>query len=202
MAKANFDSAMAHVFEFEGGYVNDPRDPGGETNFGISKRSYPREDIKNMTRARAAQIYRRDYWNAIRGDDLPAGLDLVAFDAAVNSGVSRGAKWLQGALGVSADGRIGPQSIAAAKASNAAAVIDRAVDARLAFLRRLSTWGAFGKGWTRRVEAVRDLAHDMADAPTNTVSIDRPSFNKGVKVATNPFAALFAWLSSIFGGKA
>lgn len=195
MAKNNFDNAMAHVFEFEGGYVNDPRDPGGETRYGISKRSYPREDIKNMTRARAAQIYRRDYWSAVRGDDLPAGLDLVAFDAAVNSGVSRGAKWLQGALGVSADGRIGPQTIAAANAANAAAVIDRAVDARLAFLRRLSTWGAFGKGWTRRVEAVRDLAHDMADAP---VAATRPTPKPG----TNPFAALFAWLSSIFGGKA
>lgn len=165
MAKANFEACLAHVLEFEGGYVNHPSDPGGETNMGISKSSYPHENIKGMTRARAAQIYRRDYWDAVSGDSLPAGLDLVAFDAAVNSGVSRGAKWLQSALGIVSDGKIGPQTIAAANAANATAVIDRAADNRMYFLRSLPTWRTFGKGWSRRVESVRDLAHDMAAAP-------------------------------------
>ena len=83
--KANFEQCLAHVLRSEGGYVNDPNDPGGETNMGISKRAYPHENIKGMTRARAATIYRRDYWDAVQGDSLPAGLDLVAFDPAVNS---------------------------------------------------------------------------------------------------------------------
>ena len=160
----NFDACMAKVFASEGGYVNDDRDPGGETNFGISKRSYPNEDIRNMTKARAALIYRRDFWNAVKGDELPAGLDLVAFDAAVNSGPSRGAKWLQSAIGVAADGRIGPQTLAAARTAPSTA-IDRACNARLGWLRTLSTWKHYGNGWTRRVEGVRDLAHDMFAKP-------------------------------------
>ena len=106
--KANFEACMAEVFKHEGGYVNDPHDPGGETNMGISKRSYPKENIRGMTRARAAQIYRKDFWDKLKCDDLPAGLDLVAFDAGVNSGPARGAKWLQQAVGVTADGKIGP----------------------------------------------------------------------------------------------
>lgn len=162
--KSNFDACMAKVFASEGGYVHNPNDPGGETNLGISKRSYPREDIRNMTKARAAQIYRRDFWNAVKGDELPAGLDLVAFDAAVNSGPSRGAKWLQSALGVTADGRIGPKTLTAARTAPSTA-IDRACNARLGWLRTLSTWKHFGNGWTRRVEGVRDLAHDMFAKP-------------------------------------
>ena len=197
--KTNFDRCLAEVLRHEGGYVNDPHDPGGETNMGISKRSYPKEDIKGMTRARAAEIYRRDYWNPVRGDDLPAGMDLVAFDAAVNSGVSRGAKWLQTALGVSADGKIGPQTIAAAKAAHPEAVIDRAVSARLAWLRTLKTWSRFGKGWTSRVESVREVATAMAKA----VPVHEPSFNAGVDAVLKPsgfIAALLALLKSMFGG--
>ena len=191
MTAANFDACLAHVLSFEGGYVNHPSDPGGETNFGISKRSYPREDIRGMTRARAAQIYRRDYWNAVRGDDLPAGLDLVAFDAAVNSGVSRGAKWLQSSLGITADGRIGPQTIAAARQANAQAVIDRACDLRLSFLRGLATWKTFGKGWSRRVNAVNDLAHVM-------VGPVMPSRPAPASHTRNPFAAILAAILGLF----
>lgn len=160
--KANFERCLSFVLKHEGGYVNDPQDPGGETNMGISKRSYPSENMKGMTRARAGLIYRRDYWDAVRGDELPAGLDLVAFDAAVNSGVSRGAKWLQEAVGVPADGKVGPQTLAAANAAHPEAVIDRACGLRLAFLRKLPTWGRYGKGWGRRVEDVRATAITMA----------------------------------------
>lgn len=162
----NFDASMAEVFRHEGGYANDPHDPGGETNMGISKRSYPNENIKGMTRDRAKAIYRRDFWNAVSGDSLPAGLDLVAFDPAVNSGVSRGAKWLQQALGVKADGKIGPNTIATAKAAKAEAVIDRACDLRLAWLRTLPTWSRYGKGWTSRVESIRDVATAMSKTTT------------------------------------
>jgi len=187
--KTNFDRSMAEVFAHEGGYSDDPLDPGGETNFGISKRSYPNENIKGMTRERAATIYRRDFWNAVKGDDLPAGLDLVAFDAAVNSGPSRGAKWLQSALGVPADGKIGPKTIAAAKAANVPAVIDRVRNARLAWLKTLPTWGRYGKGWTARVESIRAEAKDMAKKPAEPVP---------TTPATNPIAAFFAWLGRIF----
>ena len=164
--KANFSRCMEHVFAFEGGLVNNKDDPGGLTNMGISQRSYPKEDIRNMTKARAAAIYRRDYWDAVRGDDLPAGLDLVAFDAAVNSGVSRGAKWLQTALGAEADGKIGPVTLARASVAPIPATIERAIDLRMGFLRGLKNWRTFGKGWQRRVDAVEVLALDMASQPT------------------------------------
>jgi lysozyme family protein len=184
--KSNFNRCLDEVLKHEGGYVNHPRDPGGETNLGISRRSYPKEDIKGMTRERAAFLYRRDFWNAVRGDDLPAGLDLVAFDAAVNSGVSRGAKWLQQALGVEVDGKIGPATIEAAKKADAQATVNRALDIRLAFLRRLATWPTFGKGWGRRVEAVRSAALDMAA----TVPAQKP---------IGLLAALLGALARIFG---
>lgn len=193
--KANFEQCLAHVLRSEGGYVNDPNDPGGETNMGISKRAYPHENIKGMTRARAATIYRRDYWDAVQGDSLPAGLDLVAFDPAVNSGVSRGAKWLQTALGVSADGKIGPATLAAAQKAHAEAVIDRACNARLAWLRTLPTWNRYGKGWTTRVESVREAATAMAKAPGIPVTDATTAPGQGV------FAALLALLQSIFGGR-
>lgn len=191
--KSNFDRCLSEVLRNEGGYVRHPRDPGGETNMGISKRAYPNEDIKGMTRARAAQIYRRDYWDAVRGDDLPSGLDLVAFDAAVNSGVSRGAKWLQGAVGAAADGKIGPNTLAAARAADVMKAVNAACDARLTFLRGLKTWKTFGKGWSRRVAEVREMALAMAfQSPAKTPQAHKP---------TNPLAAFFALLARIFGGK-
>lgn len=158
----NFEACLAEVLRHEGGYVNDPADPGGETNMGISKRSYPRENIRGMTRARAAQIYRRDFWDRLRCDDLPAGLDLVVFDAGVNSGQDRGARWFQRALGVKEDGLVGPATIAAARATGASGVINRACDARLAFLRSRTGWRRYGKGWTARVASVRAVAHRMS----------------------------------------
>lgn len=190
--KANFERCLAETLRHEGGYVNDPHDPGGETNMGISRGSYPNENIRGMTRSRASEIYRRDYWAPLRGDELPAGLDMVAFDGAVNSGVSRGAKWLQSALGVTADGKIGPQTLAASKQARAVEVIDRACDARLAWLRTLPTWSRYGKGWTARVEAVRAAAKSMVTVPERSAST-APS--GGI------VAAIVALLKAMFGGK-
>lgn len=199
--KANFDACLGEVLSHEGGYVNHPSDPGGETNMGISKRSYPNENIRGMTRARASEIYRRDYWAPVRGDDLPAGLDLVAFDPAVNSGVSRGAKWLQSALGVTADGKIGPATIAAAHKADVQAVINRACDLRLSWLRTLPTWKTFGKGWARRVESIRETAQAMNEAHSSR-PVPKPPARPVPKPATptpNPLAAFFAWLARVFG---
>jgi lysozyme family protein len=92
--KKNFIPALAFVFRWEGGYVDDPRDPGGETKYGISKRSYPDVDIKNLTREKAAEIYKRDYWAKVGGDSLPFPFDVLAFDSAVNCGPGRALKWL------------------------------------------------------------------------------------------------------------
>jgi lysozyme family protein len=91
----SFAIDMTFIFKWEGGYVNDPSDPGGETNFGISKRSYPNLDIKNLTRQAAQEIYQRDYWNAIKGDTLDGSLACVALDTAINMGVSRANQFLQ-----------------------------------------------------------------------------------------------------------
>ena len=198
--KDNFETCLAHVLQSEGGYVDHPSDPGGATNMGITiatlrtwrGRSVTKADVKALTRAEAAAIYRKNYWDAVRGDDLPRGLDLVAFDAAVNSGVSRGAKWLQSALGVPADGKVGPKTIAAANAAHKDAVIDRACDLRLGFLRQLETWKTFGKGWIKRVESVREAASKMAAEHVTITPVAPPS-------QSNPFAALIAWLNRIFG---
>ena len=166
-----FAACVAEVLRHEGGYVDHPRDPGGCTNRGITRRTlegWRREpascaDVRALTEAEARAIYRVQYWNGVHGDELPAGIDLVAFDAAVNSGRRRAALWLQQALGVTADGVIGPRTLRAARGVNdRATVIGRACDLRLAFLRSLDTWPDFGRGWSRRVREVRAAALAMA----------------------------------------
>lgn len=165
MASENFNAVMDEVLAHEGGYVNHPRDPGGETNFGISKRSYPKEDIKRLTKTRAKTIYRLDFWKKVRGDELPAGVDLVVMDAAVNSGVKRGVGWAQKAAGLSGaqvDGKMGPVSLRSIGKSDPFDVIQGACAYRMGFLRGLRTWGTFGKGWSRRVASVEAVAMSMA----------------------------------------
>ena len=189
----NFDRCMEEVFKHEGGYVWHKDDPGGETNLGISRRSYPNEDIRGMTRARAAFLYRRDFWDAVQGDDLPAGLDLVAFDAAVNSGVLRGVRWLQGAVGAVPDGKMGPKTLAAAQRADAATAIDRALEARMVFLRGLRTFSTFGRGWTRRVDSVRAVARQMA--------LQNPA-PAPVSGKTTFIDVIVRFLRTLFGGKA
>lgn len=203
--KANFDRCLTHVFASEGGYVNHPVDPGGATNMGITHGTLSRwrgkhvnkSDVRDLTRAEAAAIYRAWYWDKVRADDLPSGLDLVAFDAAVNSGPARGAKWLQQALGVVADGYIGPQTLDAARGAVVLNVINEACDIRLDYLKRLSTWPVFGRGWSGRVSEVRSEAMDMAmHEGTHRNTAIRPKAPK-----KSPMAALLAILAAIFGGR-
>ena len=199
----NFDRCLSEVLQHEGGWVDDPHDPGGATMRGITigtfrawkGRGVTKAELRAITDADLRAIYHQKYWDAVRGDDLPAGLDLVAFDAAVNSGPSRGAKWLQTALGVAADGKIGPATIAAARKAQPEAVIDRATSARLAWLRTLPTWGRFGKGWARRVDSVHEEASAMAKAPRIPVTDATTAKGGGF------IAALIALLKSIFTGK-
>lgn len=149
----NFDEAVKRVIKSEGGYVNHPSDPGGETKFGISRRAYPHEDIKGMTETRAAEIYRRDYWDRLSLDALPEAVRYPLFDLAVNSGVTMAAKLLQRAVGVRDDGVIGPATIEAAQRLKSASAA-RLSATRLLFLTDLSTFAQFGRGWTRRVAQI------------------------------------------------
>lgn len=146
-----FDHAFEKVIGHEGGYIADSRDPGGETKYGISKRAYPNEDIKNLTMARAKQIYKRDYWDRCRCDDLPFEVRFDVFDAAVNSGVSQASKWLQRAVGAKPDGIIGNLTIKAAQQIDGMTIAMRINGERLKFMTDLPTWQHFGKGWARRI---------------------------------------------------
>jgi lysozyme family protein len=151
-----FDHAVELIFKHEGGYVNHPDDPGGETNYGISKRAYPDLDIAHLSKHDAAVIYKEDYWDKIRGDDLPYPLALATFDAAVNSGVRRASKWLQYAVGAKpTDGIVGNITVDIANADygrNPHQSLIGCIHQRQQFIRSILTYKTFGKGWERRIE--------------------------------------------------
>ena len=158
--KENYAQSLKQVLKYEGGKVDDPRDPGGRTAFGITQDTYnawrkkqnlPTVDVFTISQADVAAIYRQEYWDRIRGDDLPSGVDFAVFDFAVNSGVSRAAKMLQSVVGVTQDGVIGPATIEATKTYVAMAVTNK----RLAFMQSLSIWPTFGKGWSARIADVK-----------------------------------------------
>jgi len=157
-----FDNAITLILKHEGGYVDHPDDPGGETKFGISKRAYPDVDIANLSEHDAALIYKEDYWNKIRGDDLPFPLALLTFDAAVNSGCKRASKWLQHAVDANPiDGYIGDITVEIANAAygkNADECIHQAIHQRQQFVRGLLTYKTFGKGWDRRIKETEQEA--------------------------------------------
>lgn len=144
-----FRYAVEEVLRSEGGLVNDPKDPGGLTNFGISQRAYPGVDIAKLTKEGAIAIYHRDYWLNAGCDKLPPALGVVVFDAAVNQGVDRAVKMLQTALGVTADGIIGPQTVARASMIPKTAIVDFTTQ-RILHYASLPTFGRFGKGWVSR----------------------------------------------------
>lgn len=147
----DFDTAFTKLIGHEGGYVNDPRDPGGETKFGISKRAYPDVNIASLTLDDARAIYRRDYWDRARCDQLPPQVAFQVFDTAVNSGIGQAIRFLQRAVGVADDGQVGPLTMASVRRMDPEAVAARFNGQRLDFMTRLSTWDTFGKGWARRI---------------------------------------------------
>jgi len=167
--KDNFEQCLALVLKHEGGFVNHPKDPGGMTNLGVTKRvweewvGHPVDEaaMRALGPTDVAPLYKKNYWDKIHGDDLPAGVDYATFDLAVNSGVGRAAKTLQKALGVSADGVIGKATLDAAASCNPREVATEICDIRLAFLQGLPTFDTFGKGWTRRVEEVEKISFSM-----------------------------------------
>lgn len=148
-----FDQAVGFVLkaEIEGGYSNDPRDPGGETNFGISKRAYPKLNIRDLTRDDAIAIYKRDYWDAANCDALPPKLAVAVFDGAVNQGVGIAAKLLQKAAGVSADGVIGPMTLRAIGKADEDAILAEFLGWRLHRYAFTGNARTYMRGWANRV---------------------------------------------------
>lgn len=181
--KENFDLALGYVLGHEGGYSNHPRDNGGATQWGITHGVYdawrkskglPKRDVRNLTREEMIEIYRDNYWHAVKGDDLPAGLDYAIFDFAVNSGPARAAKFIQKLVGVNQDGVIGAKTLTAIYQKNAKDLIEDLCDARLAYLQRLDDWDVFGRGWYRRVTETEERALKMvSDKPTKPVERSR-----------------------------
>lgn len=178
-----FDRCLAEVLRLEGGYADDPRDPGGPTRFGVTRavlsgalgRAASAEDVATLSQEEAADIYRRSYWTPTGCAELPEGLDLVAFDSAVNMGPGTAARLLQAALGVTADGVVGPLTLARATAQPAADVIRAMSELRRQRYRALAGFSAFGKGWLRRADEVEALAlawaaqNDTIDGATHVV---------------------------------
>jgi lysozyme family protein len=179
---ANFDKSLPRVLVYEGGYVNDPKDPGGATNKGITQGTYDADrrshgldgrPVSMITSEEVASIYRRLFWDRCRCEELPAGVDFAVFDAAVNSGPAQAGKWLQRALGDdykgAVDGNIGPATVVAAqRVEDKVALVGGVCARRLATLQTLRTWSRFGKGWSARIANVQKTGQAWAasdDAP-------------------------------------
>ena len=167
--KENFDAALEHALKSEGGFVNHPRDPGGMTNLGVTKKVWEEwvghevdeKTMRGLTPELVGPMYKAKYWDKIKGDDLPTGVDYIVFDAAINSGPGRAAKWLQAVVGAVPDGAIGNGTLGKVAAMPAADIVEKYQETRLQFLQSLPTWETFGKGWGRRVAEVEDAAGKM-----------------------------------------
>lgn len=172
----NFLLVLPEVRKHEGGWVDHPSDPGGATMKGITlanfrryiKKDGTKAELRAITDEQVAVVFRRHYWDAVLGAELPDGIDYAVFDFAVNSGPGRAAEYLQRVVGANPDGRIGPKTLAAVRALPPKSVIDRLSAERLAYMKRIRhkgklLWPTFGKGWERRVAAVRQHSISMAN---------------------------------------
>ena len=167
--QANYDKCLETILHHEGGYVNHPKDPGGETNLGVTKRVYEEhggtKDMKELTVEDVAPIYKSGYWDKMKGDELPNGLDLCVFDFGVNAGPGRAAKFLQQMIGTTVDGGIGPNTLAKVeeyvRENGEHETVKKYQEMRQKYYEQLSTFATFGKGWTRRVEETTKLALDL-----------------------------------------
>ena len=165
----NYQKCLETILHHEGGYVNHPKDPGGETNLGVTKRVYEEhggtKDMKELTVEDVAPIYKKGYWDKMKGDDLPSCLDLFVFDFGVNAGPGRAAKFLQKMIGTTVDGGIGPMTLAKVNeyvdSNGLEESIKQYQSARQEYYENLSTFNTFGKGWTRRVDETTQLALEI-----------------------------------------
>jgi lysozyme family protein len=198
MAASFYDEALRRLLVHEGGYTDHPSDPGGPTNWGITIHDYRRylkpnataADVRGMPVDVAKRIYRSKYWDAMRCDELPAGVDYAVFDYGVNSGIGRAGKVLRRLLGLAGNSAaVSDEVIAAARRREAKALIGAICDERLAFLQGLRTWPVFGKGWGRRVQEVRAAALAMAGRtghPADHVGGDPGAGDKPARLAPKP----------------
>ena len=166
--KHNWEKSLEIILHHEGGYVNHPKDPGGETNMGVTKRVYEEhggtKDMKELTHEDVAPIYKKGYWDRVKGDDLPEGLDLCIFDFAVNAGPGRAAKFIQRLVNTTVDGGIGPNTLGKIKEYVVTYGIEETISSyalmRQNYYESLSTFDTFGRGWTRRVSEVTEKAKE------------------------------------------
>lgn len=172
--QCNFDFALREILKHEGGYVNHPRDPGGRTNLGVTQKvyeewiGYPVSEriMRELTVAHVRTLYKVKYWDRVKGDDLPAGLDLCVFDFGVNAGPNRAKRYFQMLVGAKPDGVIGPRTMQALKDKRSSLGLDEMIrgysDLRHQYYRKLRHFSTFGRGWTRRVDEVEQAALRMA----------------------------------------
>lgn len=160
--KSNFDKCLSLVLKHEGLWSDHPADPGQATMRGVTKKTWEewigrevtKDELRAITEDDVAPLYKARFWDRVKADDLPSGVDYAVFDAAVNSGPGRAARWLQECVGVTADGAIGPKTLQAVNSYPGDLQSDYC-DKRLKFLQSLPTFPTFGRGWTRRVEDVK-----------------------------------------------
>lgn len=175
MVATNYRAALREVLRHEGGVADHPRDPGGLTNLGVTigtaqangldvdgDGDVDRQDVLKLTPAHVEPLYKRKHWDAVEGDKLPAGVDLMVFDAAVNSGPVRARRWLQEAVKVRPDGVIGPVTLAAVRSQSEAVTIENLRVIRDRFYRSLGHFDVFGKGWLRRLAGVTARSLQLA----------------------------------------
>ena len=156
--QGSFEPSIRAVLEWEGGHVDNPDDPGGETKFGISQRAYPKVNISKLTKDKARKIYQRDYWKPAGCDEMPSGVDLIVFDGAVNCGVRSSVRFLQESVGSNPDGIWGPKTKAAVERKDPRTVIWEYVARRAIYYTDLSVWNDFGLGWMRRLSEMHQQA--------------------------------------------
>lgn len=213
-----FEESLAHVLRYEGGFVDNPSDPGGATNMGITRKTLarwrrispwwklPKSEVQTLKAAEAATIYRTLYWDRCRASLLAAGLDFAVFDFAVNSGPFRAIQQLQAIAGTSQDGIVGPLTLGALRdkiaESGIGSVIRALSKSRLLFLSRLSSFSNFGRGWRARVEDVQSHALATAGAKDSTQPHQRRSLMNiltGYKTYIIAIAMLVAGLGQMLG---
>ena len=169
--KNNFDKCLHMLLEHEGGYVNNKHDKGGMTNLGVTKKVYDKwidresteQEMRDLTPEDVAPIYKKNYWDRVKGDSLPSGLDWACFDWAVNSGSGRPAKAVQRAVGAEPDGAIGPQTLGLIMEKDPEFIIDYVYIVRKAFYEGLDDYKHFGRGWSRRNKETLKQALSMVE---------------------------------------
>jgi len=169
--KENFEKSLEMLLHHEGGFVNHPKDPGGVTNLGVTKKVFEKwvgrevsiEEMKDLTHEDVAPIYKKNYWDKLRADDLASGLDFAAFDWGVNSGNGRPAKVIQKYIGATQDGAIGPKSLTLIAENDPSKIIQYLYEQRQKFYESLKHFKTFGKGWTRRNQETLKASMEMAN---------------------------------------